>query len=70
MEEEYKPIYQIEEDLKSNRIRKIIQRRKEWDMKKGINIEETPKIEKTVNLEFPALSEKKPIKNTWIKKSK
>jgi hypothetical protein len=56
MDEEYKPIYQIEEDKKKDRIKRIMQRRKEWDAKKGImTTKEEPK--KVVpNNEFPSFN--------------
>lgn len=75
MEEEYRPIYQVEEDLKNERIKRIMQRRKEWDAKKGINKEKVILEEKnfpTLNIkeDFPTLGSKQPNKTAWNKKVK
>ena len=62
--EEYKPIYQIEEEKKKERIQMIMRRRKEWDAKKGImTIEEKKPIlkEEFPTMNFPTLGQSIPV---------
>lgn len=80
MEEEYKPIFQLEDEEKSERIRRIMQRRKEWDISKGLIKPEIqlPKFKKEENVkkeevfptlvkeEFPTLGQNfTPVKGVW-----
>lgn len=76
MEEEYKPIFQLEEEKKSERIRRIMQRRKEWDISKGLIKPEIQKKEENVEKgtiikeeEFPTLGQNPtPVKGAWSAK--
>jgi len=67
--EEYKPIYQIDEEKKKDRIQRIMRRRKEWDAKKGIMTIEPKKSvpkEEFPSFDFPSLGQAVPnAKGAW-----
>jgi hypothetical protein len=67
--EEYKPIYQIEEDKKNERIKRIMRRRKEWDAKNGVMTIEPKKSvpkEEFPTFDFPTLGQTIPlVKGAW-----
>lgn len=71
--EEYKPIYQIEEEKKKDRIQRIMCRRKEWDAKKGVMTIEPKKSvpkEEFPSVDFPSLGQAVPItKGAWSAKN-